>query len=530
MESEPQSTPSASRAKRVNRLAGTSRYSSRASFVQHLRHWWDRGQHPYRTQKEFATDLGISYGAHRSIINGRDFPSNPVCDRYYEKTGLDDFGPGRVQARAEHLRLKALRNARRKLSPGATKRALDRKRERYSENPAQAIAYEYKRRLAHRPRVADDELQSLRQNAAVQPEVCRECGKIFQTVNALSRHIGREHGPTADYQHRWGYTASWKVPAESKKKRLATFVERGLMGRARPHRRGLVAEKGKGLRKASAPPVRDWPIVELWLKGETMHKIAQATGLSLTAVFFRLWRTGSRFEADPGAGVGEQLERTLREVRQWLRSQDQPPTVEQIMEHVCGEARMEFALERAGKSSLRVFRILLSYGLPLAALLRAKSRSRRGHFEPNDVAAKLLEPRTQAQLIRRDLPEPKQLPGPAAPPISPATLLEQPAGADSGEPKPPARLRQEEGLEKLPPKRQDLSRYWESAGLTDRQRQCLSLRYEHELPYREIGRQLGLHHSTVYEEVQLGKLKLTRALANERRAKKRAVTDSDSVS
>lgn len=77
----------------------------------------------------------------------------------------------------------------------------------------------------------------------------------------------------------------------------------------------------------------------------------------------------------------------------------------------------------------------------------------------------------------------------------------------------------------LPAKQQDLSRYFDGVKLTDRQREILSLRLEHDLHFAHIAKRLGLHRKTVDEHYQRGCAKLRAAGAAEFRAKVRAKTD-----
>lgn len=68
----------------------------------------------------------------------------------------------------------------------------------------------------------------------------------------------------------------------------------------------------------------------------------------------------------------------------------------------------------------------------------------------------------------------------------------------------------ESPLLKLPPMKQDLSKYLDNSGLTDRQRECLSLRYEYGLNKSKIAKRLGLHHETVREYLSRGEVKMNR--------------------
>ncbi len=66
------------------------------------------------------------------------------------------------------------------------------------------------------------------------------------------------------------------------------------------------------------------------------------------------------------------------------------------------------------------------------------------------------------------------------------------------------------GFEGLKQKKQDLSRYLDAADLTQRQNQCLSMKLEYELSYRNIGQRLGISQSTVDEHIRSGTAKLNR--------------------
>jgi predicted DNA-binding protein YlxM (UPF0122 family) len=60
----------------------------------------------------------------------------------------------------------------------------------------------------------------------------------------------------------------------------------------------------------------------------------------------------------------------------------------------------------------------------------------------------------------------------------------------------------------LPPKRQDLSQYFDAAKLTEQQRDYLSLKFEHEMPVASIARLRRKHHSTVQETLKRAEAKL----------------------
>jgi DNA-directed RNA polymerase specialized sigma24 family protein len=67
------------------------------------------------------------------------------------------------------------------------------------------------------------------------------------------------------------------------------------------------------------------------------------------------------------------------------------------------------------------------------------------------------------------------------------------------------------GLEKLPRKKQDLSRYLDSANLTEKQRLYASLCLEYGLPIAEIARRLDRHRSTIQEGLGRARVKLNTA-------------------
>ena len=82
------------------------------------------------------------------------------------------------------------------------------------------------------------------------------------------------------------------------------------------------------------------------------------------------------------------------------------------------------------------------------------------------------------------------------------------------------------GLKELGSKRQDLSEYLESPKLTDRQRNCMSLRFEYDLSIKQISQRLGIHRKTVDEHLKAAESALSREKNAARRAKKRAIHPS----
>lgn len=76
--------------------------------------------------------------------------------------------------------------------------------------------------------------------------------------------------------------------------------------------------------------------------------------------------------------------------------------------------------------------------------------------------------------------------------------------------------------EKLPPQKMDLSQYLDGADLTERQRECISLRLEYGIPVVQIARRLNLSRATVQEHIERAIRNVDLARTRERSAKKRA--------
>jgi len=71
-------------------------------------------------------------------------------------------------------------------------------------------------------------------------------------------------------------------------------------------------------------------------------------------------------------------------------------------------------------------------------------------------------------------------------------------------------------------KQQDLSKYLDGAQLTERQRECQSLRFEYGLSVADIAKRLGVNRTTVAEHLVAANRKLEKADARNRSAKNRA--------
>lgn len=69
---------------------------------------------------------------------------------------------------------------------------------------------------------------------------------------------------------------------------------------------------------------------------------------------------------------------------------------------------------------------------------------------------------------------------------------------------------------KLPPKKTNLSNYFDQAGLTDRQHECASLKHEYGLTVTEIAERLGLSRKTVDEHLAAAEYRIESSRAKER--------------
>jgi DNA-binding NarL/FixJ family response regulator len=75
--------------------------------------------------------------------------------------------------------------------------------------------------------------------------------------------------------------------------------------------------------------------------------------------------------------------------------------------------------------------------------------------------------------------------------------------------------------DKLPPKQQDVSQYFDQAKLTDKQREVMSLKLEYGLSEAEIARRLDKSRKTIYERRHAAQRKFDQLRSNEVRARKR---------
>ena len=81
-------------------------------------------------------------------------------------------------------------------------------------------------------------------------------------------------------------------------------------------------------------------------------------------------------------------------------------------------------------------------------------------------------------------------------------------------------------IEKLPAKKNDLSRYLDEARLTDRQRECISLKLEYGLGVTAIAERLGISRKTVDEHIEAAERNLSVARDREKNSANRARSGS----
>jgi DNA-directed RNA polymerase specialized sigma24 family protein len=75
---------------------------------------------------------------------------------------------------------------------------------------------------------------------------------------------------------------------------------------------------------------------------------------------------------------------------------------------------------------------------------------------------------------------------------------------------------------KLPPKKNDFSQYLNNGNLTDRQRECFSLKWEYGLPVTKIADRLGISRKTVDEHLAFAQNKINKAQSHNRRVRNEA--------
>lgn len=96
---------------------------------------------------------------------------------------------------------------------------------------------------------------------------------------------------------------------------------------------------------------------------------------------------------------------------------------------------------------------------------------------------------------------------------SPLKREEQQEKGKKTEPTPAAR--HAANLNALPPKAADFSTWMDEAALTEKQRECFSLRKEYQLPKAQIARRLGISRPVVAAHIESAERKINQARANQ---------------
>lgn len=98
---------------------------------------------------------------------------------------------------------------------------------------------------------------------------------------------------------------------------------------------------------------------------------------------------------------------------------------------------------------------------------------------------------------------------------APAPEPDAAEGTSTAPSKPPA-------VEKLSAKKQDLSNYFDDAKLTERQRECISLRLEYGLSITKIAQRLRIDRKTVRTHVDAASVKMKAAISKDKLRKAKA--------
>lgn len=255
--------------------ASTAKGASHASFAQQLRHWFYNTQAVYATQEAFAAALEVNVDTLRPYLNGKTFPSDPICDRLHSLTQLPCFSPeSRIAARAEHLGKKGLSHA----------AILKRAKRKYllPEELAECIA-------------DPDKAFTIRGDEWI---ACLECGQLLRFIRGKGAAVHlSEHGILAEqYREKWGYSKSTGLVcrALAGKKRLEAEARANLrpdagLANLRPQQKGWKVSREFKAKQANlkrgqrnpewAKPVDDVEFVWAWLvDGKDLEEVAQVIG------------------------------------------------------------------------------------------------------------------------------------------------------------------------------------------------------------------------------------------------------------
>ncbi len=183
---------------------------------------------------------------------------------------------------------------------------------------------------------------------------------------------------------------------------------------------------------------------------------------------------------------------------------------------ICEETRNELGIEKTPAFPKAVFNKLIAPRIEFEKKTRAngiRQLARRCDVEPKpwldglDSGMDNLKARwrKKAGIEAETLERRRSL----AAAISPVTPVERQAleAASSGK---ADRKPQPKGFSGLSQKRQDLSHYFDKANLTDRQRDCASLKWEYGLSDRKIAGRLDIAHSVVQEHLKAAKTRMDR--------------------
>ena len=300
-----------------------------------LRGWLDLHRDKYPTNRQFASDLGITPDSLQAYLASRAFPLRKHCEPLYRATGLDCFGPGRERARGRH-KARAHHLAHQTRVPH-----IELERLRQEENRLEAVSY------------GPDKLN-----------VCLGCGWAGRN---LSRHVNAcpvDPRPAPAYKDKWGYnktnplmtaelsTKSSEVrklsqrclaaQEKNRQKVLEAFADQRQRGHRGPMRLEFVLRK-RGRRLPERPDRRkvpdskileilalDLPIAQSAERAIFTDDSGKRKHLSQTAFYHRAQKLG--YNATDVKARRALITKYIFDLRPWLRVQQQPVTMKQIIQ------------------------------------------------------------------------------------------------------------------------------------------------------------------------------------------------------
>jgi DNA-binding CsgD family transcriptional regulator len=84
------------------------------------------------------------------------------------------------------------------------------------------------------------------------------------------------------------------------------------------------------------------------------------------------------------------------------------------------------------------------------------------------------------------------------------------------------------GMSSLPRRKRDFSRYLDATDMTEKQRNCASLRWEYELTTSEIARRFEIDRATVRQHIALAQRKINKSQALQKSVRSRAASSPNS--